>query len=179
MIEILFKKKLNNKVNKKILLLQENSTPNYSELNKIITKEECKALQNNDEIYYQGNHLKILRYKKNATHLDFQDLGGSIVNLTKDIQTASVFAPDKEIANVAFGFELGAYRFDKYKTSKSDKEKTKLKKVYFIGNSNDEQYYEFKILKNFRPPYRKFMHSSLKSVPDLQVAIPLNSPDNS
>ncbi|MBP5398800.1 MAG: leucyl aminopeptidase [Alphaproteobacteria bacterium] len=74
--------------------------------------------------------------------LDVQILGGKIYQKIKNFQNAEVLVASNakskisasDIAcNLAFGIELGGYRFDKYFTTKKESDFPKLEKVHFCA----------------------------------------------
>lgn len=85
--------------------------------------------------------LIIVGFGKEPAILDFQKSGGSIVpHISKD-ETATIvieplkgvaLKPDQIAAEMAYGIQLAAYRFDKYKTKKDEETQPKLKKITFV-----------------------------------------------
>lgn len=62
--------------------------------------------------------------------LDIEQIGGKIYKLIKNEKNAQIFAVKAHVAyHLAFGIELGSYRFDKYLTKKQPKDFPKLEMV--------------------------------------------------
>ncbi len=68
--------------------------------------------------------------------VDFEKLGGNLYKHIQKIEKAFVYAKNlssEDVYHIAFGLELGSYRFDKYKTKQKPESLPKLETVTFVG----------------------------------------------
>ena len=68
--------------------------------------------------------------------VDFEKLGGNLYKHIQKIEKVFVFSKNlsaKDVYHIAFGLELGSYRFDKYKTKQKPESLPKLETVTFVG----------------------------------------------
>lgn len=68
--------------------------------------------------------------------VDFEKLGGNLYKHIQKIEKVFVFSKNlsaEDVYHIAFGLELGSYRFDKYKTKQKPESLPKLETVTFVG----------------------------------------------
>ncbi len=68
--------------------------------------------------------------------VDFEKLGGDLYKHIQKFEKAFVFSKNlspEDVYHIAFGVELGSYRFDKYKTKQKPESLPKLETVIFVG----------------------------------------------
>ena len=68
--------------------------------------------------------------------VDFEKLGGNLYKHIQKFEKAFVFSKNlsaDDVYHIAFGLELGSYRFDKYKTKQKPESLPKLETVTFVG----------------------------------------------
>lgn len=68
--------------------------------------------------------------------VDFEKLGGNLYKHIQKFEKAFVFSKNlsaEDVYHIAFGLELGSYRFDKYKTKQKPESLPKLETVVFVG----------------------------------------------
>ena len=92
-------------------------------------------------LYDGQNRLIAIGCGTKTDDVKIQTLGAKLYQIIAQNQTADIFISGKEAAstaeNLAFGIELASYRFDKYFTTKKEKDYPKLEKVtIFSCNEN-------------------------------------------
>lgn len=167
MAEILFAKKCENTKNK-IVLLPDDNKSGIKEYEKMLSLEEFAVLKKitqekeNDVKFRVYNlvsgKLAVAYLPKTPKPLDFEVIGGNIAQKMKDVEeiccligksAASPLKTDEAAYNVAFGFELGEYSFDKYFTTKKASEYSQIDKLILIADgAKKEKYADFAAVAN-------------------------------
>lgn len=96
-----------------------------------------------------GGKTKIILagISKQPTALEWQKLGGGLLPyLTKDVAAAFVSRMGDDMPHIAYGMQLGSYRFDKYVTKKDADKQSKLKKITFVTHAPDAATHLYKDL---------------------------------
>lgn len=111
-------------------------------------------------IYDGKNRFILIGTGSKPTQLDIQTLGGKLFKQISHFEQAAVLVhplpksglTSSEVAcSLAFGLELGGYRFDKYFTTKSDSDYPALEKVEFYasdGKLNQQDYRNLSAVAN-------------------------------
>lgn len=145
---MVFEKVLKNKIDAKIVLLEQKEKLEFKRLDKFLTKAEFEALENADDTYCDKIKLICLRLKEKSSNLAWQKQGQTLAKKLFKIKSAAVFAEAEVAYNIALGLELGEYSFDKYFTKKKPEDFSALEKVVLVGNANKEGYKNYAGLAN-------------------------------
>ena len=168
MSEILFNDATENAENK-VVLLPNDTKFDVEAYAKMLSKEEFELLktaaekrENTNSGFKIYNHAKgklaVAILPKEVKELDIQVVGGNIAQKMKDVENIcccvakTAVAPIKtDVAayNIAFGFELGEYSFDKYFTVKKASEYSQIDKLIVIADgATKEKYADFAAVAN-------------------------------
>lgn len=157
MAEILFMENGDN-IENKVVLLPDDEDFDLKEYSKLLSADEIEFLKKDRE---QGAKFKIYNLisgklavaylPKNPKELDFEQIGGNIAQKMKDVEqiccvvgksASSPLKPDVAAYNIAMGFELGEYSFDKYFTAKKASEYSQIDKFILVAKGADKKNYE-------------------------------------
>lgn len=112
-------------------------------LSNALSRDEFKA--ENGSIYTvetASRKIGIAIVKDDSPAPEIQTTGGKLYKALSRVHNAAVYAPTALIAyNLAFGAELGSYRFDKYLTKKSPESFPKLETVTFHAPESSKEGY--------------------------------------
>lgn len=142
MLNISFIKTIPETTETKIITLTEGSKSLPSTLNKEEQTRIKAAMKQADFTGKSGTFLTVLGGKtkliiagisKTSTTQDWQKLGGGLLPyLSKDTAATFIISQKEDAAHIAYGLQLGAYRFDKYITKKEADKQSKFKKMTFV-----------------------------------------------
>ena len=152
------------------IILSDSSSINCGNFCKEETVNELKSAVRNAKfngqfgksvsIYNGKNRVIVFGTGAKPTPLDLQILGGKIYSQTICFQEISILANSSSksklscsdvACNIAFGIEIGSYRFDKYFTQKSAEEYPMLEKIEFFapdGKLDSKDYHNFASVAN-------------------------------
>ena len=168
MSEIIFNEEVDIAENK-VVLLPHDTKFDIEEYATMLSSDEfdlLKSIADKTEEDSAGlkvyNHLKgklaVAVLPKEPKDIDFQVIGGNIAQKMKDVEkicccvAKSAIAPvkaDSAAYNIAFGFELGEYSFDKYFTTKKASEYSQIDRFIIAADgAKKEKYTDFAALAN-------------------------------
>lgn len=167
MSEILFVKESKNTKNK-VVLLPDSDEFEVKEYQKTLNECELEILKKVKQEKDHGTKFKVYDFvdakmavaflPKNPKELDLQIVGGNIAQKMKDVEEIcccigkNAVAPlkiDVAAYNIAFGFELGEYSFDKYFTTKKASEYSQIDKFIIAADgTKKENYADFAAVAN-------------------------------